>query len=973
MRALELLAPAKNLACGIAAIDHGADAVYIGAERFGARVAAGNPVEDIAELCRYAHQFGAKVYVTTNTIIYDEELEDTFRLMSELREAGVDAFLVQDMGIVQECRSSGVTLHASTQTDNRSAEKVEWLRSVGFRRVVLARELSLEEIREIHRRVPDVELEVFVHGALCVSYSGQCYASEYCLGRSANRGACAQMCRMKYDLIDADGREIEHQRYLLSLKDMCRINDLEALADAGAVSFKIEGRLKDADYVKNVVAAYSQRLDEIVRKRPDEYRRTSFGKVTYMFTPNLRKTFNRDYTDYFLHSYRDEQGVLQDRQADIASFDSPKALGEYVGEVKSIDRGQQRMSGSPQLVVDGESTFSNGDGLCFFARSHNLRESGSQGELVGFRVNRADGNRLFLQQLPQDLKLGTKLYRNNDVAFSKLLAGKTAERKIPVTMRYGVLLDDGRGGSSISLDILSDVANVSVAIPAEVQHANRPQMEIVTRELSKLGNTPFQCMGVTDMRENSDKGFLPADDCFVPVSELAQLRRFGVENLTKKIQDMLKEDTGQSCPSQPLPKGWGEEPSYLMNVSNRRAREFYEAQGVPQTEPAFELKKPENALLMQCRHCIKFSLGYCVKYGGKKPGWKEPLRLRLGDGRLFRLEFDCKACLMKILSVFLLLFLVSCYGNEPQSSEALPENLPDTVAVADSLSFKSGRHYTVNYNFVVKEDSILLLRQQPEELAAEFPADSFSVAKGAHLVVADIRLFPGVGTDSVWVQVATEQSEFGWIHESQLLQSVVPDDPISQFISFFSDTHVLFSLVFVIVIAFAYGVRLMSRRRSYIVLFKDIESFYPTLLTLIVAFAAAFYASIQNFAPDVWRHFYYNPTLNPFSVPLLLAVFLFSVWSMLLVGLAAVDDVRKELPLDETVMYLVSLAGFCAVDYIVFSITTLYYIGYLLLIAYTVLCLHSYNVNHRRRYVCGNCGKKIRNKGRCPYCGVENL
>ena len=375
---------------------------------------------------------------------------------------------------------------------------------------------------------------------------------------------------------------------------------------------------------------------------------------------------------------------------------------------------------------------------------------------------------------------------------------------------------------------------------------------------------------------------------------------------------------------------------------------------------------------MQCRHCIKYALGYCVKHGGKAPGWKEPLGLRLGDGRVFRLQFDCKACLMKILSVFLLLFLVSCYGNAPQSSEALPEDVADTVVVGDSLSFKSGRHYSVNYNFVVKADSIILLRQQPEELAAELAADSFSVAKGAHLVVADIRLLDGVGTDSVWVQVATEQSDFGWIHESSLLPLVVPDDPISQFISFFSDTHVLFSLVFVIVVAFAYGVRHMSRRRSSIVLFNDIGSFYPTLLTLLVAFAATFYASIQNFAPDVWRHFYYNPTLNPFSVPLLLAVFLCSVWLMLLVGLAAVDDVRKELPLDEAVMYLVSLAGFCAVDYIVFSITALYYIGYLLLVAYTLFCLYSYHVNHRCRYVCGNCGKKIRSKGTCPYCGTEN-
>ena len=973
MRSLELLAPAKNLACGIAAIDHGADAVYIGAERYGARAAAGNSVEDIAALCRYAHQFGAKVYVTTNTIIYDEELEDTFHLMKELQGVGVDAFLVQDMGIVQEFRSSeaqefrssGVQLHASTQTDNRTAEKVGWLRSLGFSRVVLARELSLEEIREIHQQEPDVELEVFVHGALCVSYSGQCYASQYCLGRSANRGECAQMCRMKYDLVDGDGKEIEHQRYLLSLKDMCRINDLEALADAGAVSFKIEGRLKDVDYVKNVVAAYSQRLNELIRKRPDEYKRSSYGEVTYSFVPNLQKTFNRGYTDYFLHSYRDEQGVLQGRQADIASFDTPKALGEYVGEVGGGEkapsrppRGEER---NRSIVVEGNTSFSNGDGLCFF--------TGRQGELVGFRVNRVEGHRLFLQQMPQGLRPGTKLYRNHDEAFSKLLQGKTAERKIPVTMRYGV---EGtrkeEGGTIIFLDIHSDMGHVRVALPAEVQRANHSQREVFRRELSKLGNTPFKCVEVT------------GEDFFVPASVLARLRRLGVETLMK--DPLPTSPRGGESPLPTSPRG-GEErggekqgekkASYLMNVSNRLAREFYQKQGFQQVEPAFELKKPQGALLMQCRHCIKYALGYCVKHGGKAPGWKEPLGLRLGDGRVFRLQFDCKACLMKILSVFLLLFLVSCYGNAPQSSEALPEDVADTIVVGDSLSFKSGRHYSVNYNFVVKADSIILLRQQPEELAAEFPADSFSVAKGAHLVVADIRLLDGVGTDSVWVQVATEQSDFGWIHESCLLPLVVPDDPISQFISFFSDTHILVSLFIVIIIGFVYLMRGFLRHQSYIVHFNDIESFYPTLLMLIVAFAATFYASIQMFAPDAWRHFYYHPTLNPFAVPPLLTVFLVSVWSMFIVALAAADDVRRQLTVGESLTYLAGLAGMCAVNYIVFSITTLYYVGYLLLAGYTTYCLRSYNVNHRWRYVCGHCGRKMRDKGRCPYCGVENL
>ena len=334
MRKLELLAPAKNLECGIAAIDHGADAVYIGAQRFGARAAAGNSVDDIAELCRYAHQFDAKVYVTVNTIIYDHELADTQQLLEELAQVHVDAILVQDMGLLSmrneqwEMRNdhSSLVFHASTQTDNRTPEKVAWLHSLGFKRVVLARELSIDEIAEIHRQVPDVELEVFVHGALCVSYSGVCYASQYCFGRSANRGECAQFCRMKFDLLDADGRVIERDRHLLSLKDMCQIDNLEALIKAGAVSFKIEGRLKDVGYVKNVVAAYSQRLNQIIKAHPEEYCRASMGRCTYSFTPDLRKTFNRGYTTYFANG----------RQPDIASFDTPKAMGEYVGHVKEI-------------------------------------------------------------------------------------------------------------------------------------------------------------------------------------------------------------------------------------------------------------------------------------------------------------------------------------------------------------------------------------------------------------------------------------------------------------------------------------------------------------------------------------------------------------------------------------------------------------------------------------------------------------
>lgn len=373
MRTLELLAPAKNLECGIAAIDHGADAVYIGAPRFGARAAAGNSIEDIKQLCDYAHQFGAKVHVTVNTIIYDSELEDTLKMISQLDEIGVDALLLQDMGLLWEVRAKGLwkrELHSSTQCDTRTPEKALWLTQIGFKRVVLARELSLDEIKAIHNAIPDREIEVFVHGALCVSYSGVCYASEKCFSRSANRGECAQFCRMKFDLVDADNQMIEHQRYLLSLKDLCQLDYLKDLADAGASSFKIEGRLKDITYVKNVVAAYNKKLDEIVAKYPREYRRASRGHVEYNFVPNLKKTFNRGFTNYFLHG----------RQPDISSFDTPKAIGEYVGKVKEI-------RGNVSFNVATVASFANGDGLCFI---------NDERELEGFRVNKVEGNRLSL-------------------------------------------------------------------------------------------------------------------------------------------------------------------------------------------------------------------------------------------------------------------------------------------------------------------------------------------------------------------------------------------------------------------------------------------------------------------------------------------------------------------------------------------------------------------------------------------------
>ena len=630
MRKLELLAPAKNLECGKAAIDHGADAVYIGAAKFGARASAGNSLNDIRELCLYAHQFGAKVYVTVNTIVYEDELEDTRKLLRALTEMRVDALLVQDMAVLEllpKDLKPLPALHASTQTDNRTAEKVAWLHGLGFERVVLARELSLAEIKTIHQTVPDVQLEGFVHGALCVSYSGVCYASQYCFQRSANRGACAQFCRMKFDLIDAQGREIEHQRHLLSLKDLCQIDHLEEMADAGICSFKIEGRLKDVEYVKNVVSAYSKRLNRIIEKRGDDYCRASLGRVTYYFEPDLKKTFNRGYTDYFLHR----------RQPYIYSPDTPKALGEYVGKVKEIRRGS--------FNVAGTASFANGDGLCFINDEH---------ELEGFRINRAEGNRLFPLRMPDNLRPGAALYRNRDEAFSKLLKGKTAERKIPITLTLSVT-EKGFALSATG----QGIKPTCQVLEMDKQKAMKPQRDNILRQLGKLGDTPY----LADVIELEGQ----ADAYFIPSSALATLRREVVQAIELERPNEVETPSVHASVSPTAPSvrkpsatlAWQPEYrkfTYLYNIANTLSKSFYQREGLSNVADAYEVsqgadegaERQNSLLVMQCRHCLRYSLGHCVRRGGKQPTWKEPLYLRLGDGRRFRLEFKCDECQMNI-------------------------------------------------------------------------------------------------------------------------------------------------------------------------------------------------------------------------------------------------------------------------------------------------------------------------------------
>ena len=601
-RKIELLAPAKNLECGIAAIDHGADAVYIGAPKFGARAAAVNSLEDIAALVEYAHLYNARIYVTVNTILKDEELQETEKMIWALFRAGVDALIVQDMGITG-LNLPPIPLHASTQMDNRTVEKVRFLADAGFRQVVLARELSLREISKIHEACPDVPLEIFVHGALCVSYSGQCYVSQACFGRSANRGECAQFCRLPFSLVDAEGRVIVKDKHLLSLKDLNQSDELEALLDAGASSFKIEGRLKDVSYVKNVTAAYRRKLDAIFARRK-EYARASSGSCRYAFNPQLDKSFSRGFTHYYLHG----------RTKDVFSFDTPKSLGEEMGTMKEA-RGNY-------LTVAGLKSFNNGDGVCYIDE---------QGRLQGFRINRVEGNKLYPQEMPR-IKPRTVLYRNFDQEFEKILVRKSSERRIAVSVR----LTDTPFGFALTLTDEDD-NSVTLSLPREKELARTPQTDHLRTQLAKLGNTPFEA-------EKIEISF--ADNWFLPSSVLADFRRQAVEKLiaARRInyhqERAVWKPTNHAFPQTAL--------TYLGNVMNTRAASFYQEHGVQQIAGAYEKERVEDAVLMFCKHCLRYSMGWCPIHQRVRSPYREPYFLVSNDGKRFRLEFDCKNCQMKV-------------------------------------------------------------------------------------------------------------------------------------------------------------------------------------------------------------------------------------------------------------------------------------------------------------------------------------
>ena len=616
-RKIELLAPAKNLECGIEAVNHGADAVYIGAPKFGARAAAVNSLEDIAALVAYAHLYNVRIYVTVNTILKEEELAETEKMIWELYRIGVDALIVQDMGITR-LNLPPIPLHGSTQMDNRTPEKVRFLADAGFRQVVLARELSLQEIRRIHEACPETPLEVFVHGALCVSYSGQCYVSQACFGRSANRGECAQFCRLPFSLVDADGKTIVRDKHLLSLKDLNQSEVLEDLLDAGASSLKIEGRLKDVSYVKNVTAAYRSKLDAIFARRK-EYVRASSGTCRFDFTPRLDKSFSRGFTHYF----------LQGRDREISSFDTPKSLGEEMGTMKE-QRGNY-------LTVAGVKPFHNGDGVCFLDE---------QGRLQGFRINRVDGNKLYPAGDVPRIKPRTRLFRNFDQEFERILARKSAERKIGVGWE---LTDTPSGFALTAAD--EDGNRITLSFPYPKELARTPQSENLRTQLGKLGNTPFEVMplGGTDSPSATTVPAIAinlSQNWFIPASVIADWRRQAIDKLTAARRITYRRElhvwkpTRHRFPATSL--------TYLGNVMNTAARSFYQAHGVASVEPAYEKQAVPEAVLMFCKHCLRYSMGWCPTHQKGHSPYREPYYLVGTDGKRFRLTFDCKNCQMKV-------------------------------------------------------------------------------------------------------------------------------------------------------------------------------------------------------------------------------------------------------------------------------------------------------------------------------------
>lgn len=979
MRKIELLAPARDLECGMEAVRHGADAVYIGAPRFGARAAASVSLEDISALVQYAHLYGVRVYVALNTILGEQEVEEARRLAFALYRRGVDALIVQDLALLGPGMPP-IPLHASTQTDNRTSDKVAFLARAGMTRVVVARELPPADIARIHREVPDVELEAFVHGALCVSYSGQCYASCAMTGRSANRGECAQFCRLSFDLVDSLGRTAVKESHLLSLKDMNRMDQLEELLDAGVVSLKIEGRLKDKGYVKNVTAAYRLRLDKIFARRP-EYGRASAGTCRFNFTPQPEKSFNRGFTPYLWN-------LPDGKRPEVMAMDAAGWVGEYMGTLKAV-RGNC-------LVVSGTKAFHNGDGIC-------LRES--RGQVMGYRVNRvAEDGKLFLAG-NQSVKApaGTRIYRNRDQEFEQLLSRDTAIRKIRVRWELG------ETSFGFTLTLADEEGNrLMLLLPAPKEPARTPQEKNLRAELGKLGDTPFE----TDA-EAPEGGILLKlqENWFIPASKLAAWRRQAVERLLQlRRLNYRQEYSVRKATSHP----YGETSlTYLGNVMNSAARDFYLQHGVKEVAPAYEQQPVPAAALMFCRHCLRYELGWCTKRGGVPSPYAEPYYLVSSDGRRFRLQFDCRECRMLVYDANAprkapegkapgnKLPEGKSTGEKDTGGKSLERKSPKEKAPEKksrvhrgmgkgfllSLLFSfffsllsvscqrtmeptdSGRPYPLETNLELVEDSMLL-----ECLPVK---DCYSMLyRGDRVVVAEVAVHPADSVDSVWVKLAHSQEVQGWVREEEMLHAFVPSDSISQAIFLFSRTHLGY---FIAIWALCVALRLLHRhtrtrpRTMKAAATAEPEFFYPWLLCLLTACCATLYESMQLFTPELWQRYYFAPTLSPLDVPLLLALFLSGLWLMLVVGLATVEVAFSCFSPAEALYHLMGVASGCIVCYFFFMLATSVYVGYFFLFLF--FWLFFYRLQRSlpvARYHCGRCGAPLRAKGKCPHCGALN-
>lgn len=589
---IELLAPAKNTETGIEAIKHGADAVYIGAPKFGARYSASNTIEDIERLVKFAHGYGARIYVTVNTILYDEELPEAEKLIHDLYKIGVDALIVQDTSIFKPDLPP-IAIHSSTQAENSTLEKVKFWESIGCEQVVLARELSIDQIKNIHQNT-SVRLEAFVHGALCVSYSGKCYVSQALTGRSANRGECAQICRLLFDLQDREGHSLG-KKHWLSLKDFNASDYVGEMIDAGVRSFKIEGRLKDITYVKNIVAYYRGKIDEALKSRP-QFKKQSFGECTYTFTPNPYKSFNRGFTSFFLNG----------RQNYIFQAISPKSFGEPIGTVSKVD--------GKKIWLKTSHILNNGDGFCFV---------NSRGELEGFRANTANDN-IVTSAESVKISVGDKVYRNNDEAFNKVLGVESAKRKIKINISVC---------NKIFRFSFGEYA-AEYVYDGELDKAQKDPTSYIYTQLSKLGDSIFET------------GEVNVDTCFFfPASILGNIRRTLCEELVLKISKSLP------SPSVLPNKNYTQFPlvsdSYLNNIANAKAMQFYYDHGAKVSARAFEVEPKDDATLMFCKHCIRFALGACPKQNKTAAQLNEPLFL-IHKNYYLRLHFNCKDCVMEV-------------------------------------------------------------------------------------------------------------------------------------------------------------------------------------------------------------------------------------------------------------------------------------------------------------------------------------